>query len=285
MIKLLTDSSANLPKELTAKYGITVIPFSVIYENGDCQSATEDFDCTDFYAQMRKNEKITTSMINIKTYEGYFEKELISGNDIIYVGMSGGISGAMRAAEQAKNVLAPKYPKNRITVIDTFGASLGEGLLVLDGAKMLSSGVAYEDVTDFILTKRNTLCQYFTVDDLEYLKRGGRIHGATATVGNLLDIKPLLTGDSEGHIVSCGKARGRNKALKELAKKFALLAADKGGTVGIAHADDLSSAETLLKMLKEFEFTGECITVCYEPVTGAHVGPGTVALFFNGIRK
>lgn len=285
MIKLFTDSSANLPRELTSKYGITVIPFSVIYENGECHSATEDFDCTDFYARMRKNEKITTSMINTETYESYFEKELISGNDIIYMGMSGGISGAMHAAEQAKDTLTQKYPKSKITVIDTFGASLGEGLLVLDGAKMLSSGVAYEDVTDFILTKRNTVCQYFTVDNLEYLKRGGRIHGAVATVGNLLDVKPLLTGDSEGHIVSCGKVRGRNKALRELAKKFALLAADKGGTVGIAHADGLSSAETLLKMLKEFEFTGECITVCYEPVTGAHVGPGTVALFFNGIRK
>lgn len=285
MIKLFTDSSANLPKELTEKYGISVIPFSVIYENGECQNATEDFDCTEFYLRMRKNEKISTSMINTETYESYFEKELISGNDIIYVGMSGGISGAQHAAECAKDALKEKYPKNKITVIDTFGASLGEGLLVLDGAKMLASGVSYEDVCDFILTKRHTVCQYFTVDNLEYLKRGGRISGTAATVGNLLDIKPLLTGDSEGHIVSYGKARGRNRALKELAKKFALLCADRGGTVGIAHADDLASAETLLKMLREFEFTGECITVCYEPVTGAHVGPGTVALFFNGIRK
>ncbi len=281
MIKIITDSSANLPDKL--KYDLTVIPYTYILESGEVKSACGDFDGREFYSLMRKGEKITTSMINTETFKEYFERELKAGNDIIYIGMSGGISGSMNAARNAIEEL--DYPERKAEVIDTFAASLGEGLLVIAAAEMLKKGKSFEEICAFIKNERNKVCQYFTVDDLEYLKRGGRISGARALVGNLLDIKPILTGDEEGHIVACGKVRGRNRALKELAKKYVDLVKDKASPVGIAHADAPESALTLIELLKEEGFTGDALTVCYEPVTGAHVGPGTVALFFIGIHK
>lgn len=283
MIKIITDSSANLPDKL--QYDLTVIPYTYILENGEEKSACGDFDGREFYSLMRNGAKVTTSMINAHAFKECFEKELAAGNDIIYIGMSGGISGSIRAAESAKDELKEAYPERRTEVIDTFAASLGEGLLVLAAAEMLKNGKSYDEICEIIKDERHRICQYFTVDDLEYLKRGGRISGARALVGNLLDIKPILTGDEEGHIVACGKVRGRNRALKELAKKYAELAKDKAAPVGIAHADAPESALTLIELLKAEGFSGDALTVCYEPVTGTHVGPGTVALFFMGIHK
>lgn len=283
MIKIITDSSANLPDKITEKYDLTVIPYTYILENGEEKSACGDFNGKEFYALMRNGEKITTSMINTAAFRECFEKELKENNDIIYIGMSGGISGSINAAQNALDGL--DYPERKVEVIDTFAASLGEGLLVLAAAEMLKSGKSFEDICSYIKYERNKICQYFTVDDLEYLKRGGRISAAKALVGNLLDIKPILTGDEEGHIVACGKVRGKNRALKELAKKYAALVSDKSAPVGIAHADAAESALTLIELLKAEGFCGDALTVCYEPVTGAHVGPGTVALFFAGIHK
>lgn len=129
------------------------------------------------------------------------------------------------------------------------------------------------------------MCQFFTVDDLAYLKRGGRISGATALIGTVLSIKPILCGDETGHIVSCGKVRGMKRAYQELANYYDGRALDKGEMLGIAHADNEEGAQALIALLREKGFTGECLTVVYEPVTGAHVGPGTVALFFYGTEK
>ncbi len=129
------------------------------------------------------------------------------------------------------------------------------------------------------------MCQFFTVDDLAYLKRGGRISSATALIGTVLSIKPILCGDETGHIVSCGKVRGMKRAYQELANYYDGRALDKGEMLGIAHADNREGTDYLLGLLRERDFTGECLEVYYEPVTGAHVGPGTVALFFYGTEK
>ena len=129
------------------------------------------------------------------------------------------------------------------------------------------------------------MCQYFTVDDLEYLKRGGRIGLISTVVGTVLKIKPILMGDEKGRIVLCGKVRGRRQSLLALADRYSELVQDRDDDIGIAHADDEEGVEVLLAELRKRGFKGECITVCYEPVTGAHVGPGTVALFFSGIHK
>ena len=199
--------------------------------------------------------------------------------------MSGGISGTAQAAVIAAGELTEKYPARKIVTIDTYAASLGEGLQVLEAARMIEEGKSLDEIKAHLLSRRPHMCQFFTVDDLAYLKRGGRISGATALIGTVLSIKPILCGDETGHIVSCGKVRGMKRAYQELANYYDGRALDKGEMLGIAHADNEEGAQALIALLREKGFTGECLTVVYEPVTGAHVGPGTVALFFYGTEK
>ena len=153
----------------------------------------------------------------------------------------------------------------KIMTIDTYAASLGEGLQVLEAAELLRAGRSFEEVGDRILARRPHMCQFFTVDELNYLKRGGRISGAAALVGSVLGIKPILRGDETGHIVSCGKVRGNKKAYAELADYFDKRALDKTARIGIAHADNREGTDYLLGLLRERGFTGECLEVYYEP--------------------
>ncbi len=286
MIKIFTDTSANLPAELIKKHGLTVVGFSYSVNGVEVKEDPEaDFDGKTFYGAMREGAQVKTAMVNIGTFTEAMDAELSAGNDIIYIGMSGGISGTAHAARVAAEDLSEIYPERRIAVIDTLAASLGEGMQVLEAAEMLEAGVSFDEIVDTVTKKRLTMCQYFTVDDLEYLKRGGRISKVASVVGTVLRIKPLLTGNDEGRIVLCGKARGRRQSLMDLAERYDALVRHKDERIGIAHADDEAGAAILLGLLRSKGFTGECITVCYEPVTGAHVGPGTVALFFRGIHK
>ena len=271
MLQLFTDTSANLPVALTKKYHITVIPFSY----------TVDGKETDY----PEGAIVKTSTVSPALMEEYFERALSAGDDVLYVGMSGGISGTAQAAAIAAGELTERYPERRIVTIDTYAASLGEGLQVLEAAEMIEEGKSLEEIKEQLLVRRPHMCQFFTVDDLAYLKRGGRISGATALIGTVLSIKPILRGDETGHIVSCGKVRGLKRAYAELANYFDTRALDKSESIGIAHADNAEGAEALLALLRDKGFTGECLNVVYEPVTGAHVGPGTVALFFYGTEK
>lgn len=286
MTKLYTDTSANLPLALLREYDIAVIPFSYTV-NGVAEDYNEemDFDGKAFYDAMRRGAEVKTSMVNPATAAAFFERALAQGDDVLYVGMSGGISGTAHAAALAAEELREKYPCAKIMTVDTYAASLGEGLQVLEAAELLRAGRSFEEVGDRILARRPHMCQFFTVDDLNYLKRGGRISGAAALVGSVLGIKPILRGDETGHIVSCGKVRGNKRAYAELADYYDKRALDKSERIGIAHADNREGTDYLLGLLRERGFTGECLEVYYEPVTGAHVGPGTVALFFYGTEK
>ena len=283
MTKLYTDTSANLPLALLREYDIAVIPFSYTV-NGVAEDYSEetDFDGKAFYDAMRRGAEVKTSMVNPATAAAFFERALAQGDDVLYVGMSGGISGTAHAAALAAEELREKYPHAKMMTIDTYAAS---GLRVLEAAELLRAGRSFEEVGDRILARRPHMCQFFTVDDLNYLKRGGRISGAAALVGSVLGIKPILRGDETGHIVSCGKVRGNKKAYAELADYVDKRALDKTARIGIAHADNREGTDYLLGLLRERGFTGECLEVYYEPVTGAHVGPGTVALFFYGTEK
>ena len=286
MLQLFTDTSANLPVALTKQHHITVVPFSYTVDGKETDYPDDvDFDGAAFYGAMRRGAVVKTSMVNPDLMANYFERALSQGDDVLYVGMSGGISGTAHAAALAAEELREKYPRAKIMTIDTYAASLGEGLQVLEAAELLRAGRSFEEVGDRILTRRPHMCQFFTVDDLNYLKRGGRISSAAALVGSVLGIKPILRGDETGHIVSCGKVRGNKKAYAELADYFDKRALDKTARIGIAHADNREGTDYLLGLLRERGFTGECLEVYYEPVTGAHVGPGTVALFFYGTEK
>ena len=286
MIRIFTDTSANLPAELVRQYGLTVIPFSYSINGVEAeQSAGREFDGAAFYSAMRAGAAVKTAMINIAGFLEPLREALAAGDDAIYIGMSGGISGTAHAASLAVEELKEEFPERKVASIDTYAASLGEGLLVVEAARMLENGASFDEIVEKISQRRHVMCQYFTVDDLAYLERGGRVSKAAAIVGTVLKIKPLLRGDEEGKIVLCGKTRGRKQSLASLADFYEKLVADKTEEIGIAHADDAECAQFLLDALRKRGFTGDCLTVCYEPVTGCHVGPGTVALFFYGVHR
>lgn len=286
MIKLFTDTSANLPLSLLTAHQIEVLPFSYTVDGKPVPySETTDFDGKAFYDAMRAGAQVKTSMINTETFREHFTRALDAGNDVLYVGMSGGISGTAGAAALTVQELKEAYPGRKIAAIDTFAASLGEGLQVLEAAQKIEEGRPFDEIESYLLDNRATMCQFFTVDDLIYLKRGGRISGAAAAIGTLLHIKPLLRGNEIGQIVQCGKVRGSKRALGALADLYDELALDRNAPVGIAHAGNEEGADRLLADLKQRGLTGECLNVWYEPVTGAHVGPGTVALFFRSKHK
>lgn len=286
MIKLFTDTSANLPVSIIREYGIEVVPFSYTVNGKEVPySAETDFNGKAFYEAMRAGAEVKTSMINVSDFIAAFEQWIAKGDAVIYVGMSGGISGTANSAKLAAEELLEKYPAAKIAAIDTYAASLGEGFLVIETAKMIERGDPFLKIVKKIELLRKNMCQFFTVDDLAYLRKGGRISGAAAVVGTVLNIKPILRGDENGKIVLCGKIRGFNKSMEALANKYDELVFDKTADVGIAHADNPEGAQRLENILRTKGFSGELLKVVYEPVTGSHVGPGTIALFFMGEHK
>lgn len=286
MIKLFTDTSANLPVSIIREYGIEVVPFSYTVNGKEVPySAETDFNGKAFYEAMRAGAEVKTSMINVSDFIAAFEQWIAKGDAVIYVGMSGGISGTANSAKLAAEELLEKYPAAKIAAIDTYAASLGEGFLVIETAKMIERGDPFLKIVKKIELLRKNMCQFFTVDDLAYLRKGGRISGAAAVVGTVLNIKPILRGDENGKIVLCGKIRGFNKSMEALANKYDELVFDKTADVGIAHADNPEGAQRLEDILRTKGFSGELLKVVYEPVTGSHVGPGTIALFFMGEHK
>lgn len=286
MIKLFTDTSANLPVSIIREYGVEVVPFSYTVNGKEVPySAETDFNGKAFYEAMRAGAEVKTSMINVSDFMAAFEQWIAKGDAVIYVGMSGGISGTANSAKLAAEELLEKYPAAKIAAIDTYAASLGEGFLVIETAKMIERGDPFLKIVKKIELLRKNMCQFFTVDDLAYLRKGGRISGAAAVVGTVLNIKPILRGDENGKIVLCGKIRGFNKSMEVLANKYDELVFDKTADVGIAHADNPEGAQRLENILRAKGFSGELLKVVYEPVTGSHVGPGTIALFFMGEHK
>ncbi len=283
---ILTDTSANLPAPMAQQLEVGVIPFSFHTLGADrvCTDP-EEFDGAAFYGAMRRGTEVSTSLISPQRYMCFFRPYLEAGQDLLFVSMSSGISGSCQAAGVAMAELAGEFPRRRMRLVDSLGASLGEGLLVLRAAEYRSRGMGVEAAAEHLLSLRHRICQVFTVDDLAYLKKGGRLSGVAAAVGTVLNIKPLLKGDENGRIVACGRARGRAKSVEALAERYEALADHpERQTVGIAQADCPEDAARLETLLRRSRPPKEILTVSYEPVTGSHVGPGALALFFEGVR-
>ena len=283
MFQIMTDTSANLPSALAQEKHITVLPF-FYYINGARYTCldTKAFDQQNFYDAMREGADITTSQINPQTYIDAMTPYLEQGVDILFVGMAGGISGAYHSAEIAAEELLAAYPARKILLVDSLGASLGEGMLALKAAELKEQGRSLEEVQQFLLEYRYRMCNIFTVDDLKYLRKSGRLSNISSLLGTLLQIKPLLKGSAEGKIVAFSKVRGRKNSLQALAARYDEYVVDAASqTIAIAHADCLEDANYLIELLKRNHPPKDVLTVCYEPVTGSHVGPGTIALFFE----
>lgn len=281
---IVTDTSANLPTPWLRKNHIGVIPFHYTYagKEQDCLD-TEAFNGSAFYTSMRNGILVSTSQINPQAYIDCFSPLLEAGEDILFIGMSSGISGSFQSAQLAMSQLKESYPDRQFRMVDTLGASLGEGIWVIKAVEWRDAGVSLDEIARRLLTLRRNMCQIFMVDDLMFLKRTGRVSGAVALVGTMLQIKPLLKGNEKGQIVTCAKARGRRKAIKLLAKRYDELVVDAGSQiVGIAHADCEKDADLLATLLMRNHPPKQILTVMYEPVTGSHVGPDTLALFFQG---
>ena len=279
---IVTDTSANLPTPWLKANDVTVIPFCYPINGREmaCMD-TEAFNGTAFYTAMRTGLGVTTRQINPQAYIDNFEPLLKAGQDILFVGMSSGISGSYQSAQMAMVQLRESYPEREFRLVDTLGASLGEGILVMRAVEYKHAGLDLSETARRLLTLRRNMCQIFMVDDLMFLKKTGRVSGAVALVGTMLQIKPLLKGNERGEIVTYAKARGRRKAIEALARRYDEQVVDAGSQiVGIAHADCEKDAAFLADLLRRNHPPKEILTVMYEPVTGAHVGPGTLALFF-----
>lgn len=287
MFKLLTDTSANLPSDIISKYNIDVIPFNY-YVNGEEHTCLDisAFDGAAYYGAIRSGAHATTSQVPPQRYIEHIQPLLEQGIDILFIGMSSGVSGSYSSAESAARELLELYPERTIVLIDTFGASLGEGLLVMCAGEMQKSGADIHTVAAEILSLRDKMCQVFTVDDIMHLKRTGRLSNIAAVIGSILNIKPLLKGNGEGKIVCFQNVRGRRTAIKAMAAKYDELVENASfQTIGIAHADCADDAAYLASLLNKNHPPKDILTVCYEPVTGAHVGPGALALFFIGTSR
>ena len=282
MFRIVTDTSSNLPTAYLQAENITVIPFTFHTESGEqsCMD-TASFDAKAFYTAMRNGEKVTTSQIQPQRFVDNIRPMLENGEDVLFVSMSSGISGSYASSKIAANQLAEEFPERKILTVDTYSASLAEGIVVMRAVECRKEGLSIDETYQILRALRHRIAQIFTVGDLRYLKRTGRLSNLEAAVGTVLQIKPLLKGDPQGKIVCFAKVRGRQRAIEEMAKRYEeLVVSPETQTVCISHADCEADAQILASMLRRSKAPKDILIVDYEPVTGSHVGPGALALFF-----
>ena len=285
---ILTDSSADLSAEMVREAGVTVLPLSFTIQGKTYRNYPDnrEMDLPLFYDMLRAGELATTSAVNVAEYTQAVEPILQEGKDVLILAFSSGLSSTYQASVLAAGELREKYPDRKIYTVDTLCASLGQGLLVYLAVQEQRKGKSIEEVRDWAEETKLHLCHQFTVDDLHFLKRGGRISATTAVVGSMLQIKPVLHVDNEGHLINIGKARGRQASLKALVDKMEKTVTEEGRkTVFISHGDCRKDAVTVADMVRE-RFGTQDIRINYVgPVIGAHSGPGTLALFYLGTER
>lgn len=283
---LFSDSSSNITPDLAAAWDVRMLPLYYTIHDEEHPAYGENFDGHAFYNALRDRVPVRTSMINSAQFAQAFEPVLAEGQDLIYIAMSSGISGTVHAAQTAADDLMRKYPGRKALVKDTLAASFGEGLFAKKVSEMRAEGRSIDEASAWVDEHVQSMNQVFTVDDLMYLRYGGRISGISALIGTLANIKPILWGDTEGRIAMTDRMIGRKKSLKAVAERYARRVVDpEGQTIAIAHGDCEADAQYLIKLIREKSPNQEILLRCYEPGTGAHVGPGAVALFFFGKER
>ena len=283
---IYTDSGCDLPETFLAELGVKAQSLSFRFDGSEKEYFSNDMPPHDFYDQMRQGQVAKTAAVNVDTFKKAFEKDVSEGKDLLYLGFSSGLSTTYNSGRLACEELSEVYPDRKILFVDTLCASAGQGLLVYLAVEKQREGATIEEVAAYIESIKLNLCHWFTVDDLVYLKRGGRVSPAVALLGGMLNIKPVMHVDNDGHLIKVGTARGRKNSLKALADYYESLALDREGSViFISHGDCEEDARELEGMLKAKGAPDVRLITYVGPVIGAHSGPGTMALFFLGKER
>ncbi len=288
MYRIFTDSGSDISKELAEQIGVTVLSLHSVMTDAKGTTTIDGtkLPVSEFYSLLRKRYSAKTAAVNTDAFTEAFRPVLEAGEDVIYIGLSSGLSTTVNAAKLAAEDLAAEYPERKIAVVDTLAASLGEGMLVWLAAKKRDEGASISEVESYLLENRLHLCHWFTVDDLFFLKRGGRVSAATALIGSALGIKPVMHVDDDGHLIKVATARGRKKSIQDLFERMAATVTEPNGqTVFISHGDCIADAEYLASLVRERWAVKDVIIDYVGQVIGTHSGPGTLALFFLGTKR
>ena len=283
---IITDSGSDLSRELAAEAEVKVVDLYVSVDGAD-PVADSALDPKQFYAELRGKKTANTSAVNIESFKEAMIPYLEEGLDVLYLGFSSGLSSTYSSGKIAVEELGEKYPDRKLFAVDTLCASLGEGLIVYLAAQKRFAGESIEAVRDFVENNKLNLCHWFTVDDLFFLKRGGRVSGATAVVGTVLGIKPVMHVDNDGKLIKVGVARGRKASIDALFAKMkeTMIGEGKDASVFISHGDCEEDARYLASRI-ENELGVKEVKIGYVgTVIGSHSGPGTLALFYVGTQR
>ena len=283
--EIFTDSSCDLPAELIEQFGLHVLQLDVIVEGKEPQPNNK-LDIRAFYTDLRNGKGAKTSAVSMESFKEEMKRCADSGKDILYIGFSSALSATFNNGWVALEELSPNYPERTFYSSDSLCASLGQGLLIYYAAVMREQGAPIEEVYHFVEDNKLHICHQFTVDDLFFLKRGGRVSAATAIVGSMLGVKPVLHVDNEGRLINIGKARGRKQSILAMFQKMKNTALmDQYNTVFITHGDCIEDARFLANMVEEEFHPDKIVINDVGPVIGAHSGPGTLALFYYGTER
>lgn len=286
-IRLLTDSCCDLPVSLVQSHGIGTINLTYIIDDREyLDDLWQSQDASEFYGRMRAGATPKTSQVNADRFANAFRQAVSDGSAILYLAFSSALSGTANAAMLAAKMVSKENPDANITVIDTKCASLGQGLLVYETAKRLAAGASLQELVTWVNDNIQRVNHWFTVGDLEYLKRGGRVSPLVGSIGSLLQIKPVLRVDEEGRLIPWAKARGRRRALDMLMEMMERQCVDGcSRVVAISHADCLAEAQDMEQRMREKFDLDEVIIHQIGPVIGAHAGPDTLSIFFLGDKR
>jgi DegV family protein with EDD domain len=284
--KIITDSACDLPKAMLQELDVAITPLYVMFRGENLADTVDEPQISTVYSGLRAGEPATTSAANPENWASTMEPILEEGLDVLVLAFSSGLSTTYQSAVIAAQDLLEKYPQRRICVVDTRCAALGQGMLVWYTCKKRDEGLSLDELTAWVEEHKFNVRHEVTVDDLMYLKRGGRINAATAVVGTMLQIKPIITVNDEGKLITIGKARGRKAAMETLVKKLNDLGSEwDNSTVFLTHGDCLEDALQMKKMLLEKTQAKEVMIGNLGVVIGSHAGPGTLALFFMGTKR
>ncbi len=285
---IITDSTTDLPPQLIKDLNIDVLPLTFTVNNKTYKNLPDwsELPLNEFYSFMRNGNIPSTSQINPDTFIESFTPYLESGKDILYIAFSSGLSGTFQSVNVAKQKLLGNYPDRKIVVVDSLCASMGEGLLVYYAAKFKDEGMDIDTLETWLNNNKLNLCHWFTVDDLHYLHKGGRVSSAVAIIGSMLNIKPILHVDDDGHLILMKKARGRQKSLDMLVSKIQEDGIDlENQIVFISHGDCKDEAQYVADNIKNKCNVKDVVINTIGPVIGSHSGPGTMAVFFMGKKR